>query len=910
MNIEQKNTLFVVTLVMLVLASVATLGYFLISRHIYQQTTADLRRAHSVYVEAQKQGFEALEARARRVSTDSSLLAAMLTGDLPTIKGVLRSLAVNSDAGLLAVYRIGGGASGVSDKHHLSSPQVLSSPLLRRLVRSAEQQGHTTFGHALILDSLMRLVAVPIRSPLGGNIGVLLLGKEITPGGVARMRELVRADVVLYQSNVIYGSTLGNLDQSPDSLSQSADGLVHFNVDGQPYYGRIFPILDRPGGETQANVLLASPTSAQWDTYRALWRKGVYFSALILLSAALLGIWISRRWLTKPLKTLVRVTTAIGKGDLDLDVSINAKRKDELGELAASFNDMLKRLKASQAEEMLSRQRFHDFADSTSDWLWETDHLGQFSYVSQNVVATLAMPAEDLVGRTFSHAFPQDNMREITLLLQPIQGETRPLKDVEIWVTNRDGIRLCLRLNGMPYGKEGEFRGFRGTARDITKVKNDEERLIQLANRDHLTGLSNRRRFMEDLSREVAIAARQGQSGALLLIDLDHFKLVNDTAGHAAGDEVVVQVGGMLRRLSRNVDLVARLSGDEFVIALINTTPAQASRRAGEILKQLSQLHPTYGGRILNTTASIGIVIYPEHGSSPNELLAKADTAMYAAKRDGRNRAHLYSERDMAQQLMGSQLTWKERIHDALEHDLFQLVYQPIVATGTQPVNRYEVLVRLPAADGALHTPGSFIPTAEQFGLIHQVDSVVVRKALRALATLQPVDPPVVFSINLSGLSVGDTAMMKLIKRELDATAVRRDRIVFEITESAACQDINRAIDFIGQIRRMGCRVALDDFGVGFSSFSYLKHLKVDIIKIDGSFIRDIQNSKEDQLFVKALVYVAKGMGMQTVAEFVETEECLTMVRRLGVDYAQGYHIGKPQSHIDVRPRVPTAARS
>jgi diguanylate cyclase (GGDEF)-like protein/PAS domain S-box-containing protein len=898
MNIEQKNTLFVVALILVVLGAVATMAYFLINRQVNEAIVSELTSAHAVFVETQKQSFTDLRERARHLSDEPAMIAAAFTGDPPTVRGMLNELLGDSGANVLAVYQ---GAdldqvAAVADKAHLAAPRVVTSPTFMALVQQVRASGTRAFGHTIVFDALLRLVAVPIRNPLGGSLGVLIYGKRIEPADVSRLHDLVRAEVTVYQDNVVFGSTLSDFSVLPDSLQGGPEPSSprDFRADGKEYYGLAYPVLGHSGGRPIAQLLLAVPAAAQWETYRALWGSALKFSVLILLLAALFGIWLSRRWLTRPLTVLARAATAIGEGRLE--APLGKARKDEFGDLTRAFDRMIGQLQTSRAEEIVSRQRFLDFAESSSDWLWETNLDGEITYISRDVAATLSMSANELVGYTFRDIFPQDNLEELRNLVQPPAGRAQPFKDVEAWITNREGIRLCLRLNGMPYHEDGVFCGFRGTARDITKVKNDEERLIQLANRDHLTGLANRRRFMEDLAREVAVAERQGHSGAVMLIDLDHFKLVNDTAGHAAGDEVLVQVGGMLRRLARSVDLIGRLSGDEFAIALIDTNIEQANRRATDILKHLSQLRPTYGGKILNTSASIGIVIYPRHGSSPAELLAKADTAMYAAKKAGRNRAHCYSDDDMEQQLVGSQLTWKERIHNALDNDLFELAFQPIAPIQGGAAARYEVLVRLRAGEDILYPPGSFIPTAEQFGLIHEVDTVVVRKAIHALAAQPRHDPPVSFSINLSGLSVGDPQMLALIEHELDQVDIDHQRVVFEITESAACEDINRAMDFIARLRRLGCRVALDDFGVGFSSFSYLKHLKVDIIKIDGSFIRDIANSKEDQLFVKALVDVARGMGMQTVAEFVENADSLRLVRRLGVDYAQGYYVGKPRA--------------
>ena len=460
------------------------------------------------------------------------------------------------------------------------------------------------------------------------------------------------------------------------------------------------------------------------------------------------------------------------------------------------------------------------------------------------------------------------------------------------------GDQHCLRLNGVPVSSDEDFKGFRGTARDITKLKQDEKRMVVLANQDHLTGLSNRRRFLQDLSHEIRRVERQEQLGVLLLLDLDHLKLVNDTAGHAAGDQIIVQVAGLLKRASREQDFVARISGDEFAMAYAAMSEQQGMEKARELLDRINALKPRYGGRTLNITASVGMVTFPQEGKVPVELMAKADAAICAAKSSGRNRVHRYDKTDMMRERMDNQLVWKDRLMEALDSDGLLLAFQPIVGVSSGKVHHYEVLVRMREPDGALISPGKFIPAAEQFGMIQKVDRYIVTKAIRHLADLPGSMADVGFAINLSGLSVGRQDMYELIEREVREAGIEPTRITFEITETAACEQLNNALEFIQKVRQLGCQVSLDDFGVGFSSFSYLKHLHADILKIDGSFIRDIHNNNADQLFVKALVDVARGMGMRTIAEFVENEQVYQRVRSLGVDYVQGYYLGKPQLQL------------
>jgi EAL domain-containing protein (putative c-di-GMP-specific phosphodiesterase class I) len=281
--------------------------------------------------------------------------------------------------------------------------------------------------------------------------------------------------------------------------------------------------------------------------------------------------------------------------------------------------------------------------------------------------------------------------------------------------------------------------------------------------------------------------------------------------------------------------------------------------------------------------------------------MAKVDAAMFAAKAGGRGCAAFFDEQKMARERIGSQLAWKSMLIEALADDSLALVFQPIAAVMDGTVHHHETLVRLRDERGVLVSPDNFIPLAEQFGLIGRIDRAVISKALRHLAALPERYRDSGIAINLSGLSVGQSDVLHFIESELKDSGVAPARVTFEVTETAACENLNDAIEFISRIRQLGCKVSLDDFGVGFSSFSYLKHLKVDTLKIDGSFIRDIASNRDDQILVKALVDVARGLGITTIAEFVESEQAFEIIRRLGVDYVQGYFVGKPVPELSVR---------
>ena len=903
MNIEQKNTLFVVSLVLIVLVSISTVATLLIMEHVRKSMDTDLNRAREVFVEAQKNRFDNLITVARGVRAEPSLIAATLTGDITTVRGMLDDLFPRPGADFIAVY-LGtgpGGVAGAGDRPHFSSPQILNSKLLLTMVDRLINGESLVVGNALIYDAMLQIVVVPIENPLGGQVGALLVGRQFNQTDLTAMRHLVQSDIAIFNNSTVLATSIKKL--VPDLVGLNNQTItktaMEFSVDSVQYSGRVFPILSQVSSSHQAaKVLIAAPHDLYWAPYRLLGKNAMYFSAIILLVAALFGISISRRSLTRPLKILAKAARAIASGDLGQRVNIG-NRDDELGQLTDSFNTMLSALNDSHAALEKSRQRFMDFADSSSDWLWETDNQGRFTYVSSSVSSTLGVPAKDFISRTPREVFADSRLGELMGLLRPADGVLKTFMDIEIWLQAPETGRHCLRMNGVPIvSHDKAFRGYRGTARDITKVKQDEKRMVLLANQDHLTGIANRRRFLQDLGHEINRLEVCEQTGVLILVDLDHLKLVNDTAGHAAGDQIIVQVAGLLKKACREEDLLARISGDEFAMAFPNMSEQYGIEKAQQLLESINALKPRLDGKAINISASAGVVTMPKHGNQPVDLMAKADAAMSSAKKSGRNKVILFDESDMSRERMDNQLTWKNRLIEALENDHLVLVYQPILAIASNEISHYEVLVRMRGDKGTYLPPDKFIPTAEQFGLIQRVDRVVLSKAIKSLASLPVEQSKISYSINLSGLSVGDPDMYRYIEDEITKNNIDPRRITFEITETAACEQLNSAIEFIEKIRRLGCKISLDDFGVGFSSFSYLKHLRADIIKIDGSFIRDIHNNNADQLFVKALVDVAQGMGMATVAEFVENQQILELVTSLGVEYAQGYHIGRPNDKL------------
>ena len=392
---------------------------------------------------------------------------------------------------------------------------------------------------------------------------------------------------------------------------------------------------------------------------------------------------------------------------------------------------------------------------------------------------------------------------------------------------------------------------------------------------------------------------RSTAPGAVLLIDLDNFKDVNDTFGHRAGDDVLKGVAGLLRERLRHTDIVARVGGDEFAALLTQTDADQAQIVADEVVKALGRETAVLADQSIRITASVGVAMFD--GLTDIEVLAYADVAMYEAKETGRNRFELYRPLKDGRERGSERLAEAERIRRALEEDRLVLYCQPILDLGTNEICQYELLLRLPDAErGEPLPPSAFLYRAERSGLIQAIDGWVVRRAVELIAEHERAGLKLVLNVNLSGKSIGDRKLAALTENALAESRIDPSRLVFELTETAAISNIEEAKAFAIRLHGRGCRFALDDFGAGFGSFYYLKSFPFDYLKIDGDFIRGFATSPMNQLVVSAIVSIARGMGKKTVAEFVADEESADLLREIGVDCAQGYHIGMPRPISEV----------
>jgi diguanylate cyclase (GGDEF)-like protein/PAS domain S-box-containing protein len=440
------------------------------------------------------------------------------------------------------------------------------------------------------------------------------------------------------------------------------------------------------------------------------------------------------------------------------------------------------------------------------------------------------------------------------------------------------------------FDSNGNFVGAIESIRDITKRKEMEQQLQYLATHDVLTSIPNRYFLNEALKRAVA-KAKRGEKGFLLLIDLDNFKLVNDTFGHAIGDELLVNVGHVFKNNLREGDLLARLGGDEFVVLLERTTFAEANIVAEKLRQAVgrNEFQLAEHKCCLNISVSIGLAAI--NGTlDAQKILSYADNALYTSKEGGRNRiSYVKPDEDMATRFSETNQI-VSLIKEALKEDGFILYLQPVVKVKDGSVIHHEALIRLKDKSGELITPDDFVPVAERFGLMPRIDRWVVQATIKTLGE----HPGIKIFVNLSGLSLGDDTLLELIEEKINESQIDPARLGFEITETAVVKDLTRAERWIYRLKKLGCRFALDDFGIGFSSFSYLNNLPVDYLKIDGSYVRNLHLDSTHLVLVQAMNSVAHALKKETIAEFVENEKVLKILSDLKIDCGQGYYLGRP----------------
>ena len=427
-----------------------------------------------------------------------------------------------------------------------------------------------------------------------------------------------------------------------------------------------------------------------------------------------------------------------------------------------------------------------------------------------------------------------------------------------------------------------------------TALSERDARLVEMANHDSLTGLFNRRRFVEELKKETIAVMRKGHMSAVLFVDLDQFKYINDSCGHQAGDRLIRRVADELLRSVRSGDVVSRFGGDEFAILLRRTTIDGAHTAANTILTNMRRLAHVEDGRMFHIHCSVGIAMMDGDHLYFDDLLNKADIACRDAKMAGRNRSVIYAHSDDTKEQDAAGVGWVNQLRNALDEDGFELRFQPINDIHSGQTTHHEVLIRLRGEDGKIIPPDAFLTSAARFGLMSEIDFWIIENAAKAYAKYSTQISALKLSINISANAFESDDLVPHIRQAFDTYDVDPCHIIFEITESLAIRHPPHVEQQIASLRAMGCKFALDDFGTGYSSFSYLQKLQFDYIKIDGSFVEDMLNKPVDQKMIKLIAEIGHEAGMKTIAEYVQDVESLALLEELGVDLAQGYFVGKP----------------
>lgn len=559
-------------------------------------------------------------------------------------------------------------------------------------------------------------------------------------------------------------------------------------------------------------------------------------------------------------------------------------------------------IRRSEQELFAEKERIHVTLQSIGDGVVSFDTCGNVQYMNPVAEVLCGVSLEQAIGQPHHRTmvFIDENTR--LPLPDPIacclyKHSQNKLDDKTLLINQQDRSEHSVEAMASPIrNRDNETIGTVMVIHDVTELKGMARQLSYQASHDSLTGLINRHEFELQLDKLLASARQNDQQHAMCYLDMDDFKIVNDTCGHIAGDEMLKSITSLLKRQVRETDVLARLGGDEFGILFDSCPVEQVSYVVEKMRHAVSEFSFAWEDNVFNASISIGVVPVNRDSGTITDVLSAADSACYVAKERGRNCIHVYTEDDNEVARRHGQMQWVQHIQRALSEDRFCLYYQliqPLSNVDNNP-DFAEILLRLRAEDGGIVKPASFLPAAERYHLMPAIDRWVVKNVLEYISQRQEDDDIVMYSINLSGQSLGDEAFLDYVLSQFYEMGVAFTRICFEITETAVISNIVTARNFIEVLREKGCHFALDDFGSGLSSFSYLKSLPVDYLKIDGNFIRGLTSDQNDFNLVISINQIGHVMGISTIAEFVEDEGTLNALANIGIDYAQGYKIAKP----------------
>ena len=661
----------------------------------------------------------------------------------------------------------------------------------------------------------------------------------------------------------------------------------------------------RDAGGNVAGMLKMGYDEARLDQQiRHMVHRSIVFALVYMWALTLIVASLAMR-LSKPIRTLQQASRQIASGHMDHALNVESNIT-EISGLGNDLELMRRELVERNRQIAASEARYVAILDNAAEGIVTFDRRGVIRSFNRSAEHLFGYEESEIVGREITLLMP---------LLSRAEGRLEHFMSVEIAeLIGHEGEVVGRRKNGEDFHMAlkisevviEDLQMYTALADDISERKAMMQHLKSMAEHDGLTGLYNRSYFQESLERLVELTKRSCQTSALFYIDLDHFKYVNDTMGHGAGDRLLKEISTILGKRARKSDLIARLGGDEFTVLLYNIPEDQVSGSAESFRKALADYPFKHGAEQVDIGCSIGVALITEQTESAAETLSHADIACHLAKRGGRNRVHVFSKTDEADvAAMSVHMGWSRRIREAVERSSFALACQPIVTTHSGAIESHEVLIRMLDGHNNLIMPGAFLPSAERFGLAVEIDRWVIVHAIETLIEQRKKQPGMRYSINLSGQTLSDRSVCDLIVETLQASRLDPAALTFEVTETVAIADMSLAVEFLSNLKRIGCKTSLDDFGSGMSSFAYLRDLPVDFVKIDGRFVRNMASNRVDQAMVRAMSEIAHALGKQTIAEFVEDEQTMEMLRAYGIDYAQGYHLGKPEVVRSFKPIVP-----
>ena len=567
------------------------------------------------------------------------------------------------------------------------------------------------------------------------------------------------------------------------------------------------------------------------------------------------------------------------------------------------------------------RERLAGILESVGEGVYGVDNDGLVTFVNQAALAIIGRAdSAEVIGEKAKDAFHYHVEEDVIKhdRLYRAYGKGVELRSWETAFKHEKGTAIPVECTVYPLNIHGKQEGSVIAFRDISERKMLEEKLHWQATHDHLTKLSNRRYFEDKLDAEVSRVQAGDVMSALVYLDLDRFKYINDTAGHEAGDKLLVEISRLLLDKVRESDTLARLGGDEFAVIIKDVDEKSAMTVTETFRQALESCTFSYDGEQHNIHGSFGVALMDIAGMSSGDVLAHADIACHIAKRGGRNQSHLYDRGNDEKNVMGSELGWSQRLREAMDEDKFLLYYQPILNLGDIDLNtlpaedgaiwdqyinnsdnhqHYELLLRMRGENGEIYYPDSFMPTAERFNLMCDVDMWVMNNAFQTLANIRSKGS-ISFSINLSGQTLNADDSLHKIKSLINQYEIDPKTLVFEVTETCAIANFDSASEFINEMKWLGCRFSLDDFGSGFCSFSQLKCLPADFVKIDGQFVKGMARGSIDRAIVTAMNDVAHSLGRYTVAEYVESPEIMRLLKICGVDFVQGNYVSLPREAL------------